>query len=95
MGPRYIRMDVNTTYLRRFPPRPARDTYIPGLGFEDEVAIFAREHRQMFVRVTRGTCGGGAPSVSRFYFGRSIVKVMGHRKDGSPIYLRARIFTYT
>lgn len=40
----------------------------------------------------------GTPStvfVSRFYFGRSIVKVMGHRKDGSPIYLRARIFTYT
>lgn len=88
-------MDVNTTYLRRFPPRLARD--IPGrvsrTRWRYSRVNIARCSYVLRVREARV----GAPStvfVSRFYFGRSIVKVMGHRKDGSPIYLRARIFTY-
>lgn len=51
-------------------------------GFEDEVAIFAREHRQMFVRVTctRGTCGG---PLHRFRFS-FLFRQVDRKSHGTP-----------
>lgn len=73
----------------------SRQGYIPGRVSRWRYSRVNIARCSYVLRVREARVWGPPPFfVSRFYFGRSIVKVMGPRKDGSPIYLRARVFTY-